>query len=113
MTGHNILTNEEKTVLRELKDALKPFLGDRLVKFVLYGSKARGDYHSESDLDVAIVVRDLTRVLKHQILDMVAEIEFKYIMPISTLVLSEEDFDRLRERERRIAFDIERDGMPI
>lgn len=108
-----ILTTEEKTVLRELKDALKVFLGDRLVSFVLYGSKARGDYDSESDLDVAIVVRDLTGVLKHQILEMVAEMEFKYFIPISTLVLSEEDFVRLRGRERRIAFDIERDGIPI
>jgi len=111
--GNNILTNEEKTVLRELKDVLKLVLGDRLVRFVLYGSRARGDYDSDSDLDVAIVVRDLTRVLKHQILDIVAEIEFKYLIPISTLVLSEEDFDRLRERERRIAFDIERGGIPI
>lgn len=113
MIGNNILTTEEKTVLRELKDALKVFLGDRLVSFVLYGSKARGDYDSESDLDVAIVVRDLTRVLKHQILDMVAEIEFKYLIPISTFVVSQEDFDRLREQERRIAFDIEREGISI
>lgn len=108
----NILTTEEKTVLSELKDALKVILGDRLVRFVLYGSKARGDYGSDSDLDVAIVVRDLTRILKHQILDIVADIEFKYLIPVSALVLSERDFDCLRERERRIALDIERDGIP-
>jgi predicted nucleotidyltransferase len=111
--SNNILTTEEKSVLRELKGALKLILGDRLVKFVLYGSKARGDYDSDSDLDVAIVVRDLTTALKHQILDVVAGIEFKYFVPVSALVLSERDFDRLRERERRIALDIERNGIPI
>lgn len=110
--SNSILTDEEKTALRELKGALKLFLGDRLVRFVLYGSKARGDYHSGSDLDVAIVVKDLTTVLKHQVLDKVADVEFKYLLPVSTLVLSEEDFNNLKERERRIALDIERDGIP-
>ena len=110
--SNSILTDEEKTALRELKDVLKLFLGDRLVRFVLYGSKARGDYHSESDLDVAIVVKGLTTVLKHQVLDKVADVEFKYLLPVSTLVLSEEDFNNLKERERRIALDIERDGIP-
>ena len=112
LMSNSILTDEEKTALRELKGALKLFLGDRLVRFVLYGSKARGDYHSGSDLDVAIVVKGLTTVLKHQILDKVADIEFKYLMPVSTLVLSEEDFNKLKQRERRIALDIERDGIP-
>ena len=83
--SNNILTNEEKTVLRELKGALEMFLGDRLVRFVLYGSKARGDYHSKSDLDVAIVVRGLTTALKHQILDKVADTEFKYFIHVSPL----------------------------
>ena len=112
LMSNSILTDEEKTALRELKDVLKLFLGDRLVRFVLYGSKARGDYHSESDLDVAIVVKGLTTVLKHQVLDKVADVEFKYLLPVSTLVLSEEDFNNLKERERRIALDIERDGIP-
>ena len=61
---------------------------------------------------MAIVVKGLTTVLKHQILDKVADIEFKYLMPVSTLVLSEEDFNKLKQRERRIALDIERDGIP-
>lgn len=107
------LTNVEKTVLEELRDVLESFLGSQLVMLVLYGSKARGDWDPESDLDVAIVVAGLTRELKHKILDTVAEIEFKHVMPLSTLVLSEEDFHRLRERERRIALDIEKDGISL
>ncbi|MCX7975355.1 MAG: nucleotidyltransferase domain-containing protein [Candidatus Aminicenantes bacterium] len=30
---------------------------------------ARGDYDEESDIDVAIVIRELTPRIKHQILD--------------------------------------------
>ena len=99
--------------LIELRDHLKELLGDRLVRFVLYGSRARGDYEDESDIDLAIIVQGLTRELKNRILDQVAEMELRHLMPISAIVLSEKDFVRLRSRERRIALDIESEGIPI
>ena len=107
------LTAEENRALMELKDVLNRLLGDRLQVFVLYGSKARSDWDSKSDIDIAIVVKGLTGRLKRQILDKVAEVEFKHLIPISTLVLSEKDFNYLKERERRIALDIEKEGIPL
>ena len=35
------------------------------------------------------------------------------LVPLSTLVLSEADYRGLIERERRIALDIEREGVPL
>ncbi|RLF97872.1 MAG: nucleotidyltransferase domain-containing protein [Candidatus Wolframiiraptor sp.] len=107
------LTNTEKMVLKEIKEFLNSILKSRLKLFVLFGSKARGDFNLESDLDVAVVVRNLNRKLKHQILDEVAEIEFKYSVPVSMLLLSEKEFNHLKQRERRIALDIIRDGIPL
>lgn len=103
----------DKKVLEELKRNLTELLGERLKKLVLYGSRARGDYDEDSDIDIAIIVRGLTRELKNQILDMVADIEMEHLTPLSTLVLSEEDFELLKKRERRIALDIEREGIPL
>ena len=100
-------------ILRELKRSLESFLGDQLVSMVLFGSMARGDYHDESDIDVAVIVRGLTRELKGRILDEVAELELEHHMPLSVLVLSEEEFNRLKKRERRIALDIEEEGIPL
>jgi predicted nucleotidyltransferase len=100
-------------ILRELKRSLGSSLGDQLVSMVLFGSMARGDYHDESDIDVAVIVHGLTRKLKGQILDEVAELELKHHMPLSVLVLSEEEFNRLKKRERRIALDIEREGVSL
>jgi predicted nucleotidyltransferase len=101
------------TILRELKSSLKSFLGDQLVSMVLYGSMARGDYHDASDIDVAIIVRGLTRRLKGQILDEVARLELEHHMPLSVLVFSDEEFNHLKRRERRIALDIEREGIAL
>ncbi|KRT65539.1 MAG: polymerase beta domain-containing protein [Candidatus Dadabacteria bacterium CSP1-2] len=111
--GKNISLSKQNAVLKELKKSLNGFLGERLLRFVLFGSRARGDYDNKSDIDVAIIVRSLTRNLKNQILEKIAEIEFKHLVPISTLVLSEDEFENLKRLERRIALDIEREGHPI
>ena len=109
---NNDFEKDKVLIVRELKDVLKRFLGDR-IRLVLYGSRARGDYADESDIDIAIIVQGLTRGLKNQILNIVADIEIKHLTPLSTLVLSEEDFESLKKRERRIALDIEREGIPL
>lgn len=102
-----------KQFLAELKDGLKGLLRDRNVRLFLFGSRARGDYSADSDIDIAIIVGGLTGELKNQILDMIADIELKYLKPVSALVISEEDFEFLKKRERRIALDIEREGIPL
>ena len=99
--------------LTELKRNLENLLAPDAFRMVLFGSRARGDHSQESDVDVAVIVHGLTRETKHQILDKIAEIELKYLLPISGLVLSEHDFEHLKERERRIAIDIEREGVPL
>ena len=111
--NNTIFTFEVNRVLMELKDFLNDFLGESNVRLILYGSKARGDYYHESDIDIAIIINGLTREQKRIILDNVAELEFKHIVPLSALVLSEEDFNRLKKRERRIALDIEREGISL
>ena len=104
---------ETDKVLKELKQGMEGQLGDRLVKMVVFGSRARGDLDAESDTDIAIIVRDLSRELKYQILDTVAEIEMKFVIPLSVIVFSENEFERLKKRERRIALDIEKEGIPL
>jgi uncharacterized protein len=99
-------------MFKDLKESLKDFLGER-VRLILFGSRARGDCDSDSDIDVAIIVRDLDRDLKDQILERVADIELKYLTPLSALVISEGEFDFLKRRERRIALDIEKEGIPL
>ena len=100
-------------ILIDLKKRLREVAGDRLIRIVLYGSRARGDYSEGSDTDIAVIVRGLTRDLKDRMLNRVADLEFEYLRSLSTLILSEEDFLLLKKRERRIATDIDREGVPL
>jgi predicted nucleotidyltransferase len=47
-------------VLACFRQALDDLYGDRLERVVLFGSRARGDPHTESDYDVAVFLHDMT-----------------------------------------------------
>jgi predicted nucleotidyltransferase len=107
------MENHREKQLEQLKKSIENLLAPRAFKMILFGSRARGDYLDESDVDVAIIVRGLTREMKHRILDRVAEVELEYLLPIAVLVFSGDEFDHLKKRERRIAVDIDREGIPL
>ncbi len=107
------LSENEKIAVLKIKEGVFEIAGNRLRGFYLFGSKARGDFDSESDVDLAIIVENLDRTLKRKILDIVVKIETEYLVVISSLVLSWEDFSNLKARERRIALDIENEGVRL
>lgn len=46
-----------QVILRKLRSRFEEIYGDRLVKMVLFGSQARGDAQSDSDIDVLVVLK--------------------------------------------------------
>ena len=112
MISKNLKIEEDKA-LAELKDNLNSAFGDRIISLKLFGSRARGDYDRDSDIDIAVIVRGLTREFKKQIFEIIAELELKYLTPLSVVVFSEDEFNHLKKRERRIAIDIEREGISL
>lgn len=47
-------------ILQKVRAALDELYGDRIERVVLFGSRARGEAHEDSDCDIAVFLRDLT-----------------------------------------------------
>ena len=46
-------------VLRRYKAALEGLYGDQIDRIVLFGSRARGDGHADSDCDIAVFLKSM------------------------------------------------------
>ncbi len=57
---HNIPNKSKKIepILKELKQILTNYYGERLAYLILYGSYARGDFNQDSDIDVLVVLEN-------------------------------------------------------
>ena len=52
-------TLTDDPVLARFRKALDELYGDQIERVVLFGSRARGDAHAQSDYDVAVFLRDM------------------------------------------------------
>jgi predicted nucleotidyltransferase len=55
------MPKEIQSLLKKLKSGLKQIYGGQFKKAYLFGSYARGDYDSDSDIDVLIVLSDFQK----------------------------------------------------
>jgi len=108
------LTLNEQKALGELKTELQKKFGPSLVLLKLFGSKARGDSHQESDLDVLVVIRNLTKKEKGWIIGVAYELLLKYNnVNISPRTYSEKTWKYYTDLPLSFAYTIEKEGIKI
>ena len=59
--------NELNSILQKLTQIYRSVYGENLVQVILYGSYARGDYHTDSDVDVVAIVHGDRKTLQQQL----------------------------------------------
>lgn len=82
-------TEELGEILDELVSNIKPVFGDKLIKVVLFGSYARGDFEAESDIDVMILVDESDQKLStyaKAISEIVLDIDLKYEVLVAEII---------------------------
>ncbi|MCL4533325.1 MAG: nucleotidyltransferase domain-containing protein [Deltaproteobacteria bacterium] len=83
-TVSNYLTFTEKKALTELKEKIKEKYPE--AEIILYGSKARGDYDENSDIDLMIIIKDNYQINKGISFE---ELEKLYFLPVNEKIENE------------------------
>lgn len=107
------LTPQEERVITKFKARVKEALGKSLVSFTLFGSRARGEGDEESDVDILVLIKKLNNRDRKMVIGIASDLFLETEIEISPSVLSQDQFEKLKQRERLIAFEIERDGIPL
>lgn len=106
------LTAAEQQALDAHMEALRKAFGERLERVILYGSKARGDDHPESDVDVLAVLRDeVTRDDMRAAAYLGADGIMDRGVYVQTLLLSRHEFEHPPGMVAFIVADAEEEGV--
>ena len=95
------------------KERLQKCLGDNLRQIPLFGSRARGERTESSDLDVAVIVKRDDGTIRRTVYDEAADLSMAMEILLSPFVISKERFNWYVSIGRRIACEIEQEGIAI
>jgi predicted nucleotidyltransferase len=108
-----VLSPLEKIALDAFCDRVRVRFGPRVRDLRLFGSRARGDTHEESDIDVCVVIDDITWQEARDVDQVTADVLEAHDVLVSPFVISTARMELLRRRERAIAGEIARDGVEL
>ena len=107
------LSASETAAIREFAAAARARLGPALKNLRLFGSRARGEGHQHSDIDLALVVSPEGRARRYEIYDLAFDIGLRHGVELAPMVIEEARLQELTARERLIARDLAQQGIPL
>ncbi|MFQ6104754.1 MAG: nucleotidyltransferase domain-containing protein [Candidatus Glassbacteria bacterium] len=105
------MNEDVRKILSELKKTLAGLYGERLKGVYLFGSHARGEADKESDIDVLIVLDEVSDYCSEidRTSHLIAELSLDYAVSISRVFVSER---RWREDQTMFFLNIREEAIP-
>ncbi len=87
-------------ILLDVKEEVLKLFGDKLHQVILYGSYARGDQDSESDIDIMLVIdesEERLRECRDGIVDIMTDLSLKYDVLVSLTKVASARFNEYQD----------------
>ena len=107
------LTAEEQAWLDSYRAALDKKHPGAVQQMLIYGSKARGQAHADSDLDILLIVKDYAAGLKRDLRWIGYLLAAKTDVLPSILAYTEDEWERRKRSGSTFRKAVERDGVRV
>jgi predicted nucleotidyltransferase len=109
------LSEKEKKAIEEVKNRLVKKYGDLLLLLKLFGSKARGDSHTDSDIDLlAVVERDSLKIRDkffEEIYNVMSKYDFKFLICLA--VIGKREFETYKNGNFSFYRNVTKEGIDL
>jgi predicted nucleotidyltransferase len=107
------LTKTEKAWVKSYRKALEKRYPDSVQKLLIYGSKARGQAHAESDLDLLLIVRNDAGALKRELRRVGYRLAATAEVLPSILAYTEQEWENRKASGSTFRKAVERDAVRV
>ena len=107
------LQQNEKEAIESVTKQLFQFLEGNLAEVYLFGSKARGDFHADSDIDLLVIVECLDHESRWRIRATAADRSLEFDVLFNTHILDKARWNRLVEFQDTLWREVQRDGIAL
>jgi len=92
MNNFLALNQKEEQAVKAFVSAIRKNLKDQLLEIKIFGSKVRGDYSQDSDIDILIVLKERSKYFVDTLYEKLLDIELEYDSRISLTIFSQTEY---------------------
>ncbi len=107
------LIDDERAAIRLLLEKMIEYFPDEVQQVVLFGSKARGDFDADSDIDILALVKNETWALRNAIWSLAARIELNYNVLFNVQVIGIERWKEMSLERFSLCRNVEKEGVTL
>jgi len=107
------LSTIEQKALGELKRRLEENFGSVLNGIRLFGSRARGDKHRESDIDILVIFENRDKEVEEKLTDIICEIVNEFGIYFEIVSYSRREYEETRRHQWPFILNLEREAITI
>ena len=105
------MTKKDTKIAKQLKEWLSKEVP--LVDKIVFGSRVRGDYEPDSDMDVFIEIERIDPQIKDKIENIVWEVGYENYIFISSLIFTRHEIENTALRVSPIVMSIAEEGIRV
>lgn len=108
-----LLSTNERKAVEDFVTRLRTQFPDRVCQTVFFGSKARGDSHAGSDIEILLITDTDDWRFRHAISDVASDVSLEYGVLIGPRVIGKANWEEMAQHHFGLYENVAREGVPL